>query len=141
VTARPAEGKTVEYDRVRELFTVQFPAGGFSSCDFRPHFDGHGHNAWVEILPEASIEATRRAAFAWLAEMVDALRPLRLLFGSHDRIQFTVGFPATVKPASRKILRGWFPAVELDRVVSPDFAAVGGAVGENNDWHLGLWDR
>ena len=128
-----------DYERIRSLFARRFPTGSFSSsCDFRPHFDGHGHHASVEIMPAESIEATRRLAYSRLAEMIEFLRPLQALFGPHDRLQFAVGFPVTVKPANRRIFKGWIPAACLAEVRSPDFAAVGGAIGENDVWFEGL---
>jgi hypothetical protein len=133
------ERLAVNCERVRELFGQRFPTGAFSSCDFRPHFDGYGHNAWVEIEPLESAEATRVLAYARLAEMIEFLRPLQPLFGPHDRVQFAVGFPEAVKPTARRIFKGWIPAARLADVQPPDFAAVGGAIGENDVWAEGLW--
>lgn len=129
----------MNYERIRLLFAQRFPTGGFSSCDFRPHFDGYGHNAHVEIMPEESVEATRALAYTRLAEMVEFLRPLHLLFGPNDRVQFGVGFPASIKPTGRRIFKGWIPTARLGDVQSPNFAAVGGAIGENDSWFVGLW--
>ncbi len=129
----------MDYDHIRLLFAERFPTGGFSSCDFRPHFDGYGHNAYVEIVPEASIEATRALAYTRLTEMVEFLRPLQSLFGPHDRIELAVGFPVSVKPTCRRMLRGWISTARLGNVQAPDFAAVGGAFGENDSWFVGLW--
>jgi hypothetical protein len=127
------------YERVRVMFGERFPTGGFSSCDFRPHFDGHGHNAFSEILPAGTIEETRAAGYTRLGEMVEFLRPLQPLFGPRDRIQFAVGFPVAVKPANRRMFKGWVPAARLGEVRSPDFSAAGGAFGENEVWPVGLW--
>ncbi|MBN9517354.1 hypothetical protein J0H58_02370 [bacterium] len=131
----------MDYERIRAVFTRSFPTGEFTSCDFRPHIDGHGHNAWVGILPAESLAETRRLAYNWLAEMVDALRPLRPLFGPQDRIQLAVGFPQSVRAINCQILKGWFPTLRLVDVEPPDFAAVGGEFGENDAWHVGLWER
>lgn len=129
----------MNYERIRRLFAERFPTGGFSSCDFRPHFDGYWHNCFVEIMPEASVEATRALAYARLADMVEFLRPLQPLFGAHDRVQFAVGFPVSVKPTGRRMLHGGIPAARLGDIQAPDFAAVGGAIGENDSWFVGLW--
>jgi hypothetical protein len=110
-----------------------------SSLDFRPYFDGYGHTAWVEILPAESVEATRALAYARLAEMIDFFRPLQQVFGPHDRVQFAVGFPVTVKAIRRRIFKGWIPTSSLVEVHPPDFAAVGGGLGENDTWFEGLW--
>ena len=99
----------MNYERIQTLFTRQFPTGSFSSLDFRPHFDGYGHNAWVEIMPAESVEATRALGYARLAEMVDFLRPFQSQFGPHDRVQFAVGFPVTVKAIRRRMFKGWIP--------------------------------
>ena len=131
----------MDYERIKILFARQFPTGAFSSCDFRPHFDGYGHNAWVEILPAESVDATRALAYARLAEMIEFLRPLQPLFGPQDRVQFAVGFPIAVKPTGRRMFMGWVPASRLGEVQSPNFAAVGGAIGENDFWFEGLWSR
>ena len=127
------------FGRIRELFGQRFPTGAFSSCDYRPHFDGHGHNAWVEIEPLGSVEATRASAYARLAEMIDFLRPLQTLFGPRDRVQFAVGFPVAVKPTGRRMFKGWIPAVRMADVQPPDFSAVSGRFGENDIWFEGLW--
>jgi len=139
-SAPEPEQFAVNYERIQQLFAQRFPTGGFSSCDFRPHFNGYGHNAWSEITPAETIEATRTLGYSRLAEMVDFLRPLQPLFGPHDRIQFAVGFPVTVKAANRRMFKGWFPAIKLGEVRSPDFATVGGGFGENDIWfkELGL---
>ncbi len=129
----------VNYERIQRLFVQRFPTGGFSSCDFRPHFDGHGHNAYVDIMPEASVEATRALAYTRLAEMIEFLRPLQSLFGPHDRVEFAVGFPVSIKPTGRRMLHGGIPAAKLGDVQSPEFAAVGGAIGESDVWFVGLW--
>lgn len=134
-----AERLAAGYERIRDLFGQRFPTGAFRTCDFRPHFDGHGHNACVEIAPRETVEATRAAAYAKLAEMVEFLRPLQSLFGPHDRAQFTVGFPVTVKPHARWIIKGWAPTARLADVRPPDFAAVGGAIGENDTWFDRVW--
>jgi hypothetical protein len=127
------------HERIREEFARRFPTGGFSSLDFRPHFDGYGHNAWAEILPAATVEATRAAAYDKLAEIVEFLRPFQPLFGRGDRVQFAVGFPVAIKATGRRMFMGWVPAARLADVRPPDFAAVGGAFGENDVWHEGLW--
>jgi hypothetical protein len=129
----------MDYERIRNLFEARFPTGGFSSCDFYPHFNGFGHNAWVAIEPLESAEATCVLAYAKLEEMCEFLRSLRELFGGHDRIQFAVGFPESVKPVSRRIFKGWIPAIRLADVRPPDFAAVGGGFGENDVWSDGVW--
>ncbi|HEY1189124.1 MAG TPA: hypothetical protein VGE74_15830 [Gemmata sp.] len=133
------EQLAVNYERIRQSFGQRFPTGGFSSCDFRPHFAGHGHNAWSEIMPTETVEETCALGYARLVEMVDFLRPLQPLFGPHDRIQFAVGFPITVKAVNRRMFKGWFPVARLEQVKPPDFASVGGAIGENGSWFEGLW--
>lgn len=134
-----AEQLAVGYERVRELFGRRFPGGEFISCDMRPHFNGYLHNAWAEILPVGSVETTRALAYARLAEMVEFFRSHRSFFGAQDSVQFGVGFPIAVKPTGRRVLRGWVPASRLGEVQSPDFAAVGGAIGDNDLWFQGLW--
>ncbi|MBX9627164.1 MAG: hypothetical protein K2X82_25400 [Gemmataceae bacterium] len=134
-----ADQLTAGYTRLRELFGRRFPGGEFSSCDMRPHFDGYLHNAWAEVLPVGSVEATRTLAYARLAEMVEFFRSHHTHFGPHDWLQFGVGFPIAVKPTGRRILKGWVPASRLGEVQSPDFAAVGGAIGGNDLWFQGLW--
>src|SRR5262245_46131359 len=129
----------MDYELLQKLFGWRFPSGAFTSCDMRPHFDGFGHNAYVAIEPLESAQATRALAYTRLAEMIEFLRPLRRLFEAHDRIQFAVGFPESVKPTQRRIFRGWIPATRLAEVRPPDFAAVGGAFGENDVWAVGLW--
>ena len=108
----PAQ-RAADYERIQELFGQRFPTGGFSSCDFRPHFDGYGHNAWVEIEPLESAEATRALAYACLEGIVEFLRPLQPRFGPHDRVQFAVGFTVAIKPVNRRIFKGWIPAARL----------------------------
>ena len=137
-TPPDSEQFAVNHKRIRQLFAQRFPTGGFSSSDFRPHFDGYGHNAWCEITPADTIESTRTRGYSRLAEMVDFLRPLQPLFGPHDRIQFTVGFPVTAKAANRRMFKGWLAALRLAEVRSPDFATVGGGFGENDTWFEGL---
>ena len=129
----------MDYERIRTSFARRFPTGTFSSLDFRPTFDGYGHTAWLEIMPAESIVATRTLAYARLAEMVECLRPLRPRFGPHDRVQFGVGFPITVKAIRRRMFKGWFPTSRLADVRPPNFAAVGGGFGENDTWFEGLW--
>jgi hypothetical protein len=129
----------MDNDRIRKLFEVRFPTGGFGSCDFHPHFDGFCHNAWVAIEPLESMEATRSLAYAKLDEMCDFLRTLRELFGAHDRIQFAVGFPESVKASNRRIFKGWIPASRLGEAQPPNFVAVGGGFGENEVWSVGVW--
>ncbi len=126
-----------DYERIRELFCRRFSTGGFRSCDFRPHFDGFAHNAWVAVCPLDSQEATLALAFTRLSEMCEFLRSLQDQFGEDDRIQFAVGFPIAVKPSNRRILKGWIPAARLADVKPPHFA---GAIGENDVWAVGLWD-
>jgi hypothetical protein len=123
----------MDSERIRKLFEARFPTGGFSSCDFHPHFDGFGHGAWVAIEPLESVEATRVLAYAKLADMCAFLGTVRELFGAYDRVQFAVGFPESVRSCNRRILNGWIPANRLD-AQPPDFAAVGGALGENDAW-------
>jgi hypothetical protein len=129
----------MNYERIRRLFKAKFPTGDFSSCDFHQHFNGYGHNAWVAIEPLETSEATRVLAYAKLEEMCEFLCRVRHLFGADDRIQFAVGFPASVKPANRRIFKGWIPASRLAQVLPPDFAAVGGGFGENEVWAQGMW--
>ena len=90
-------------------------------------------------MPAESVEATRALAYARLAEMVDFLRPFQQVFGPHDRVQFAVGFPVTVKAIRRRMFKGWIPTSSLAEVLPPDFAAVGGGFGENDTWFEGLW--
>ncbi len=137
---KPIEKIPSGYEWIQELFTPRFPTGWFRSCDFRPHFAGFGHNAWIEIEPLKTIEATRLLAFSRFTEMIEFIRPLQQHFGPNDRIEFAVGFPIAIKKHSRRIYRGWIPTIRLKDVQPPDFAIVGGAFAENPEWFEELWD-
>ncbi len=122
----------MDYDRVRALYRRRFPAGDFTGCDWRPHFDGFGYNAFALVRPRATPETTLAMAHARLAVMCAFFRRVRRQFGPGDRIQLTVGFPESVRRSGR-ILRAWLPTARLTDLRPPDFAAVGGGFGEEPD--------
>lgn len=126
------------------LFRVRFPRpGGFSSCDFRPHFDGHLHNAFRAILPLSTVADTRQLAIDHYRAIVLWLRRIRWLFAAGDRIQVIVGLSTTARYPARQILKGWIPANRL-AAVRPDFQLadaerLGGGVGELEGWEHGVF--
>jgi hypothetical protein len=131
----------MNYALLKELFEVRFPAGTFSSLDFRRQFGGFGHSIWVAVEPIDCADATRSQAFARLDEIIDFLRSQAQEFARHDRIQFAIGFSESVKKYDRRILRGWISANRLSQALTRNFAAYGGALTEFEGWSEGVQFR
>lgn len=117
--------------------------GGLASCDFRPHFDGFLHNAWVMILPEKDMETTRQLAVGRYGQVLTLLRRIRWCFAPGDRVQVIVGLHASVKQSGRQILKGWIPAARLKDVKRGidifELEKLGGGLAEMEGWDRGVF--
>jgi hypothetical protein len=108
--------------------------GGLSWCDFRPHFDGAGVNAWCALEPLQGPAQTRELALAVLAEIVEWLKANAGVLGPGDRLQLIVGFHNSDNRHVGQIFKCWLPANRLPELQGIDFAAVGGAFCELEGW-------
>lgn len=128
----------MSFDDAARAFREWFPDGGLTRLDFRPHFDGHAINAYVQVWPLRDERETRAAAAAVLAEMTGWLRAHAGVFGPGDRLQLVVGFPDTVKRDVRQIFKCWVPATGLATLDGVNFASVGGGYHEMEFWAVGV---
>lgn len=78
---------------------------GLQGCDFRPHFDGDLHNLFTTIHPLKSKSQTERFFREIAIEIANWVLSNRGRFGQGDRFQIIVGWPLSVRPTGRQVIK------------------------------------
>ena len=96
-----------------QLKSPMWDTVGLSSCDFRPTFDGDFHNLFTCVSPESTPAATQAAMEQHTREIAQWVLAHREEFGTGDRFQVIVGWPASVRQTGRQVVKtgGDFEAI------------------------------
>ena len=90
----------------------------FTAVDFRPQLEGDFVNVFTTIRPKATADETKQFAIACTRELASWVLTNRRRFNRGDRFQIIVGWPKSVRPTGRQIVRTGGGLKEIEDIAS-----------------------
>ena len=101
-------------------------------CDFHPHFDGYLYNLFTCELPCASAIETEKLFVSYAVEIAQWLINHQRNYGTGDQFQIIIGWPRSVRPTSRQVIKTGGPFKTIEEIAIGDMAVPMRPYWDNN---------